>query len=72
MLGNPLPKRLVLPYGTTINICQLLNTLGEWPNGLRRCNSNERFLVQTPLGAQPSLGAQPRNDAPGDLRVETE
>ena len=29
-----------------------------------------RFPVQTPLGARPGLGAQPRYEAPGDLRVE--
>ena len=26
--------------------------------------------VQTPLGARPALGTQPRYEAPGDLRVE--
>ena len=30
-----------------------------------------RFLVQTPLGAQPGLGTQPRYEAPSDLRVES-
>ena len=29
-----------------------------------------RFPVQTPLGAQPSLGAQPRYEAPSDPLVE--
>ena len=29
-----------------------------------------RFLVQTPLGARPGLGTQPRYEAPGDLWVE--
>ena len=29
-----------------------------------------RFLVQTPLGAWPGLGTQPRYEAPGDLWVE--
>ena len=29
-----------------------------------------RFLVQTPLGARPGIGTQPRYEAPGDLRVE--
>ena len=29
-----------------------------------------RFPVQTPLGARPGLGTQPRYEAPGDLRVE--
>ena len=29
-----------------------------------------RFLVQTPLGARPGIGTQPRYEAPGDLQVE--
>ena len=29
-----------------------------------------RFPVQTPLGARPGLGTQPRYEVPGDLRVE--
>ena len=29
-----------------------------------------RFLVQTPLGARPGLGTQPRFEAPGDLRAK--
>ena len=29
-----------------------------------------RFPVQTPLGARPGLGTQPRYEAPGDLRVK--
>ena len=28
------------------------------------------FSVQTPLGARPGLGTQPRYEAPGDPRVE--
>ena len=28
------------------------------------------FLVQSPLGARPDLGTQPRYEAPGNLRVE--
>ena len=31
-----------------------------------------RFPVQTPLGAWPGVGTQPRYEAPGDLRVESE
>ena len=29
-----------------------------------------RFLVQTPLGARPGLGTQPRFEAPADLRAK--
>ena len=29
-----------------------------------------RFPVQTPLGARPGFGTQPRYEAPGDPRVE--
>ena len=43
---------------------------GEWPSGLRRCSRIGRFPVQTPLGARPGLGTQPRYEAPGDLRAE--
>ena len=29
-----------------------------------------RLPVQTPLGARPGLGTQPRHKAPGDLQVK--
>ena len=29
-----------------------------------------RFPIQTPLGARPGLGSQPRYEAPGNLRVK--
>ena len=45
---------------------------GELPRGLRCCNKNGKFPVQTPLGAWPGLGTQPRYEAPGHPRVETE
>ena len=38
------------------------------PSGLGHCY--QMFLLQTPLGAQPSLGAQPHYEAPGDPWVE--
>ena len=41
---------------------------GEWSNGV--AIRIGRFLVQTPLGARPGLGKQPRYKAPSDLRVE--
>ena len=42
----------------------------ELPSGLRRYVTIGRFLVQSPLGARPGLGTQPRYEAPGDLRVK--
>ena len=40
----------------------------QTPSGLRRCNQRiGRFLVQTPLHAQPSLGSQSRYESPGDF-----
>ena len=42
----------------------------QWPSGLRCCDKCGRFPVQTPLGARPGLGTEPRYEVPGDLRVE--
>ena len=35
------------------------------------CRWIGRFLVQTPLGAQPGLGTQPRYEVSDDVQVET-
>ena len=44
----------------------ILKTLswGEWLSRLKHYKSIGKFLVQTPLGALPGLGNQPRYDAP--------
>ena len=43
---------------------------GEWSSVLRFAIRIIRFLVQIPLGALSTLGAQPHYEAHGDLRVE--
>lgn len=42
----------------------------EWPKGLRGFEKVGKFPVQPPLGSWPSKRAQPRYDAPGDLRAK--
>ena len=42
---------------------------GECPNWLRHY-IHGKFVVKTPLGAQPGFGTQPHNEATGDLWVE--
>ena len=37
---------------------------------LRHAEWIRRVLVQTPLGAEPGLGAQPRHEAKGDLQCK--
>ena len=41
-----------------------------YDNSLSGLHKKYVFPVQTPLGAWPDLGTQPRYEAPGDLRVK--
>ena len=46
-----------------------LGNWGEWSSGLSRERIG-RIQVETQLDAWPSLGTQPRCDAPGGIRID--
>ena len=43
---------------------------GKWSSGLSVAIKIGRLPVQTPPGARPGLGNQPRYEAPSDLWLE--
>ena len=46
-----------------------LGNWGEWSSGLSRERIG-RIQIETQLDAWPSLGTQPRCDAPGGIRID--